>query len=76
MLPRRLKIWSPTDVPRRRVRSALQALLLRVDAGGEGEMPLILPQLVDLAVLGEALGQTGEQMKHKIATTATTGRRA
>ncbi len=63
-------------MPQRRVRPALRVLLLQVEAGGEREMPLILPQLVALAVLGETLGQTGEQMKHKIATTATTGRRA
>ena len=76
MLPRRLKIWSPTDVPRRRVRSALRALLLRVDAGGEGAAPLILPGIVVLAVLGETLGRPGEQMTNEKEPLAATGRRA
>lgn len=47
-------------MPRCRVRSALRAPLLRVDAGGEGETPLILHLLVEDVVLGESLGIMGE----------------
>ena len=58
--PRRLQIWSQMDMPRCRVRSTLRAPLLRVDAGGEGETPLILHRLVEDVVLGESLGIMGE----------------